>query len=979
MLQLYNIIKQYKTGDLVQKALNDVTLTLRDNEFVSILGPSGSGKTTLLNIIGGLDRYDSGDMVIDGISTKQYNSRNWDAYRNHSIGFVFQSYNLIPHQSILANVELALTIGGIKKKERRQRAEQALRDVGLEEHMHKRPNQLSGGQMQRVAIARALVNDPKIVLADEPTGALDTETGIQVMELLKKVAETKLVVMVTHNTELAEQYSTRIVRLRDGKIIGDTNPIVPDDSSEVQSEEKAEETNPVENTEEKVESEVSADKTESEAPAENTEEKTETSAPAEKTESGATDNKTETEAPDKKTEEQAKAAQAEEPRTAPSAKSKPGKSKMSFMTSLALSFNNLRTKTARTIITSVAGSIGIIGIALILALSQGVSDYTIALQRDAIESYPITIQAATYDYSSIDWSGSSEQVTESVSIDGKVTASVSEQNESETNYMPEIKQNNLGALKNFFEDPANNMDEYVGTGSVVYTYNTLFYVYTNDKDGNIVNTSSQVESSFGITTAYEQNFTELPKGRDNNTISRKAKEGYEMIYGSWPENDDEFVLITENDGTFDASTLVKLGFLTIDEYRNIVKNPDLATSGKEAAFSYEELCSKKFTVLPSAYRFVKNKSGYYDFIEDSNEEIKDLIKKYGFEMKISGIIKPISDNNNVSSVFSGSYDLHPLGYCYKLTDRIINCTSEADVVKAQLEDVNTCVLNGFPFNVAKSDQAAAIRKYIDSLPEEKITEILTNIGISSAMSGVGELTIADGNVKEQLDLFLNSVSDNSLVEMYTFNTFNFNPTTLEEALQYIGYSSFDNPSEITIYPDTFDGKQQIMKLLQKYNEQASPKNQIYYYDMIEEITNSIAQIVFGISLVLISFVSISLVVSCIMIGIITHISVLERTKEIGILRALGASKANISQVFNAETFIIGLLSGLIGILTACILCIPMNIIISQFIEEGTLIAFVPPLPALGLILISTIITMIGGLIPAAAASRKDPVIALRTE
>ena len=915
MLQLFNIFKEYKTGPLVQKALNDVTLSFRDCEFVSVLGPSGSGKTTLLNIIGGLDQYDSGDLVIDGVSTKKYSSKNWDAYRNHSIGFVFQSYNLIPHQSILANVELALTIGGLKGKERRERAEAALKEVGLEEHMHKRPNQLSGGQMQRVAIARALVNDPKIVLADEPTGALDSETGIQVMELLKKVAENKLVVMVTHNNELAEKYSTRIVCLKDGQVTSDSKPLTPE--------------------------EISGN----------------TDSPA--AESNSQKN--------------------EDTKKKPETKKTNNKSKMGFATSLALSFNNLRTKTARTVITSVAGSIGIIGIALILALSQGVTDYTVALQRDAMESFPIKIDSVSYDYSDIVWDDDSYTTTDPVSIEGKVTASVEEaETMNDNSYMPTEKKNNLESLKDFFEDPKNNMDEYVGTGSVVYGYYPSFFAYAKDPDGKLVNTSSYVNAE-EIAEAYSTDLTELPRGRDDSTISKKTQGEYTVVYGNWPENEDELVLITNPNGSFDASTLVKLGYITHDEYKELVSNPDLALSGKKAVFSYEQLCDKKFTILPSAHRFIKDDTGYYTFIEDSDERITDIIKKHGKEMKVTGIICPNSTDNSGNILFSSYSDVYPLGYSYKTTNYLIEDSQKSDAIKEQLENDGASIITGFPFNQDTKTTATEIRKYLHTLPDEDLEFYANIIPGAYGSSGVGTGETKSEFNREMVDAAIDSYDDQKLIDVFTMYNSHLAGNNLEDCLQMLGYASFDKPYSITIYPDTFEGKQEILKLLEKYNAQAHEKDRITYYDYIKEITDGISQMVFAISMVLIAFVSISLIVSCIMIGIITHISVLERTKEIGILRALGASKGNISQVFNAETFIIGLLSGTIGIGVAMVLCIPMNLIISSFIEQGQLNAMVPPLPAIGLIALSTIITMIGGLIPAMAASRKDPVIALRTE
>lgn len=905
MLQIKNICKQYKTGTLIQMALNDVSLNLRDNEFISILGPSGSGKTTLLNIIGGLDKYDSGDMIIDGVSTKAYNSKAWDSYRNHSIGFIFQSYNLIPHQSVLSNVELSLTIGGVSGKERTQRAKQALINVGLEEHMHKRPNQLSGGQMQRVAIARALVNDPKILLADEPTGALDSETGIQVMDILKKVAENRLVIMVTHNPELAEKYSNRIVKLRDGKIIDDSNPYIVEENSEKEVKEI-----------------------------------------------------------------------------------KFPKSKMSFLTSLSLSFNNLRTKSARTIITSVAGSIGIIGIAVILAMSNSVNNYVNKVQRDTIESYPITIDAETYDFGDDDFSilyDNTESDNTSEKIDGKIKTSISETADF-SYYEPTIKKNNLSAFKDYLEKPENNVNDLIGSGAVIPQYNTKFQAYTTDKSGKLINTSSYIDFNGNVSPAYTQSaegFTALPQGRDNTIISKKTKENYDMLYGDWPESADECVIITKQDGTLDARTMYSLGFITADEYVKVSNDPDLADNGKIGLLSYEDICKKVITILPSSFRYEKDENGLYKYINDNSAKIKDIIDKNGIKMKVTGIICPDEDNSSMQSPFSlGFEDTYSIGYTYLLTNKIIDISAKTDIVKAQLSDRNKSVLSGLKFDI--QDDAVKAKQYrniLNNLSEnEKINLLALFINNPDIDSSVGTNNLnASSFSADVFDQWLSKASDNAVCELY--NNYFTSPDNIEDTLYEIGYISYDEPIAITIYTDTFDGKQGILRLLDKYNEQADDKDRITYVDFIKELTDQLSSIINTISYILISFVAVSLVVSCIMIGIITHISVLERTKEIGILRALGASKGNIFQVFNAETFIIGLLSGIIGVLFAGLLCIPANIIIDamNIVENGELTISLPIIPSAILIIISTFITMIGGFIPADSASRKDPVIALRTE
>ena len=911
MLQIKHICKQYKTGSLIQLALDDVSLNLRNNEFISILGPSGSGKTTLLNIIGGLDQYDNGDLIIDGISTKQYNARAWDSYRSHTIGFVFQSYNLIPHQSVLANVELALTISGFSRKERKGKAKQALIDVGLEDHMHKRPNQLSGGQMQRVAIARALVNDPKILLADEPTGALDTETGHQVMAILKKVAENRLVIMVTHNPELAQQYSSRIVKLCDGKVTADSDPFVMEDN---------------------------------------------------------------------------------QPDAAPDKKIKAPKSRMSFFTSLALSFQNLRSKTARTIITAAAGSIGIVGIALILAMSNGVNQYINRLQRETIESYPITIDAQTFnfDYKELEYSGEAEPIPASdnddKSAEGKIKISVPDSITSSQYETPVIKKNNLSAFKEYLEKPENQVDTLIGSGAVIPQYNTRFGAYTTDKNQHLVNTSSYIDSNGTVSPAYgdyTQGFTCLPQGRDDAIISKKTKDSYHLIYGKWPEAEDECVIITRDDGTMDAQTMFQLGYLSADDYVKLTEHPETADSSQTGSLSYKEICQKQFSILPVSYRYEKQKNGLYRYISDSSAAISQIIRDHGIQLKVTGIISPVEQTNSAAiSPFNFSdQNEYCVGYTHKLVNRIIDSAAQTAVVKEQLRQKNKSVLSGLSFDVTKvkekADHYAQILLEMDDL--EKINLLATYIGTGEIDGAVGSSTGENPFTPSVFDKWLDHASDTAVCELFE-NALEI-PDNLENTLYTIGYVSYEEPTAITIYTDTFEGKQGILSLLDQYNAQASEKDQITYVDYIQELTTQLSDIINTVSYVLIAFVAVSLIVSCIMIGIITHISVLERTKEIGILRALGASKRNIFQVFNAETFIIGLLSGLIGILFAGLLCIPANIIISsmQIVTDSDFSISLPILPCVMLVIISTFMTMLGGFIPANSASRKDPVIALRSE
>ena len=888
ILEIKNLSFAYKDGDKIKQLFDDVSLSFENGRFYCITGPSGSGKTTLLSLIGTIENIQNGQILLDGKNIFDDPA----SYRKDKVGFVFQSYNLIPHQTVLSNVELALTISGIKKNKRKQMAIDALKEVGLEEHLHKRPNQLSGGQMQRVAIARALVNDPKILLADEPTGALDTETGIQVMEILKKVAEKRLVVMVTHNPELAEQYSTRIVRLKDGKITGDSNPFE------------------VEEKEENNEKVVTF-----------------------------------------------------------------GKSKMSFLTSLLLSFNNLRTKKARTIITSVAGSIGIIGIALILALSNGVNEYISVVQRETMESYPIMIDGSTYDYSDyFDHIDNAERV-ETEQVNGSITPVV-EDYDSDYYYTPKEKKNNLSKFLKFLNAPENNLDEYIGTGSIIPVFNTHFFTYSTDKTGKLINTEGTGDFRYSYYYGNDS-FSALAQGRDS-VISKKNMESYEVLYGSWPQEEDECVIMTDSSGGISAENLAKLGYYTSEELEEMLNNRSIA---KDKAISYEEMCKKEFIVLPNAYKYEKNSNGYFGFIEDSSEKVTEIVEKYGIKLKVTGIVKPLP-SKSTSSMLLGMYNSSsPLvGYTYKLTDKIIKLSETSPIVEAQFQSEDKSVINGVIFENGenKHEVAESMRVWVKGWDNEQKLEYKDYIS-SPVTSIVGGNKMTDEAFVKFFDKWVDSQSDEDVITWGKFYCALF--TTMQDTLESVGYCNADEPSQLVIYPDTFEGKQGIMKLLSEYNSISDENDKIEYTDYIEELTKQIASIIDTVSGILIAFVAVSLVVSCIMIGIITHISVLERTKEIGILRALGASRGNIAQVFNAETFIIGALSGIIGIIAAMLLCIPANAIINSMgLTEGIAInASVPFMPALILVGISIIITVIGGLIPASAASRKDPVIALRTE
>lgn len=912
MLQIQNICKKYVTGDLVQTALDNVSLNLRDNEFVAILGPSGSGKTTMLNIIGGLDRYDSGDLIINGISTKRYKDRDWDSYRNHTIGFVFQSYNLIPHQSVLSNVELALTISGISRSERRRRAKEALEKVGLGNQLHKRPNQMSGGQMQRVAIARALVNNPDILLADEPTGALDSETSVQVMELLKEVAKDRLVVMVTHNPELANEYATRIVRVKDGHIVDDTDPY--------EIEQKLEE---------------------------------------------------------------------------PQHKNM-GKASMSILTALSLSFNNLRTKKGRTFLTAFAGSIGIIGIALILSFSNGVNTYITDIQKSTMTSYPISIEAQTIDLTSIMQKGQSSMKDSDVTHELDGVYSNGTDIEMASSITTSFTKNNLTEFKKYLDNPDSEIRKHIRENGIVYSYNTKFDVFTYDSEGTFVNTDGSTLKSSSQTSATNMmadmsndngmtmmtgstgktnNFTELLPGSDSASVSQAVTDAYDVLYGNWPSSYDEAVLVMNKNNEISSAVLYQLGILPTSEYKEIMKRID---AGEEVTMdtekiSYEDICNKEYYLLPASDMYVKDDNGNYKSIVSDNASLKDKAAD-GIKLKISGIVRQNDDNDN-------ALINKAVGYTKALTDYLMDYADKSEVVKAQRENKDINITNGMAFSPA--DDAAKIadaRTY------------LTNLGVSdkaSMFKNMMQMVYADnqqmytqlmamGEAQQaaMLDSYLENPDDSTLLSIYNsyISTGNY-----DDNMDSFGVISEDAPSAINIYVDSFEAKDAVSDCIKKYNEGASEDDKISYTDYVGLLMNSVTTIINVITYVLIAFVAVSLIVSSIMIGIITYISVLERTKEIGILRAIGASKRNISQVFNAETFIIGFCSGIIGIAITLLLLIPCNSIIHAVTDSTAVNAALPPVSAVVLIILSMVLTFIGGLIPAKNAAKKDPVTALRTE
>ena len=920
MLQLKNIVKSYTVGELTQVALKGISLNFRENEFVSILGQSGSGKTTMLNIIGGLDRYDSGNLVINGVSTKKYRDADWDAYRNTSIGFVFQSYNLIPHQNVLSNVEMALTLSGVSRKERRKRAVEVLNKVGLQDHIHKKPNQLSGGQMQRVAIARALINNPDILLADEPTGALDTETSIQIMNLLKQIAEEKLVIMVTHNPELAEAYSTRIVNLKDGQITSDSNPFdVPEGSVE-----------------------------------------------------------------EKLTKNQKRVS-------------------MSFWTSLGLSFANLRTKIGRTILTSFAGSIGIIGIALILALSTGMNQYITRVQKETMTSYPITISSQTIDATSImqlrtqmmGLSSSKETQVE----DGKVHADYQslKQSDAVTN---NLIQNNLAEFKKYLDNPASEIHQYVGENGIIYSYNVNFDVYAQNPNQQLINTNIELDggngnsnrprmfnfANMGVNNQSAKNFSEMVAGTNGQPISSVVTDSYDMVVGYWPTGYNEVVMVLNENNSIPVQSMYQLGFITKEQYTSAKNQLANKQDGEDFTLSYEDMLQKTFYLVPSSENYVKNENGSYSQIKNPEYDTDGLMNK-SIPLKVTGIIRPKEDAKNatINTV---------VAYTNLLTNYVIDRANESAIVQAQKNTPEINVLNGVHFNATTDEEKIQdTKEYLLNLSEDEKANMYQLILYydgknqnqeinedtnSFDMNALSKLSMnPQSGISGMLENYLND-SPNTTTLLAIYNDY-IGGKSLEKNLASFGAVSYESPSSISIYADGFENKDAIGKEIEKYNNSVGEDSKISYTDYVALMTSSLTTIINGISYVLIAFVAVSLIVSSIMIGIITYISVMERTKEIGILRALGASKKNISQLFNAETFIIGIFSGIIGIGITLLLLIPINNVIQTVSKIEDLSAVLPLESAGILILISIIITVIGGLIPSRSAAKKDPVEALRTE
>ena len=852
MLELKKITKIYKTEGFTQKALDKVTLNFRKNEFVSILGPSGSGKTTLLNIIGGLDDYDSGDLEINEISTKEYKDRDWDTYRNHRVGFVFQNYNLIPHQTILANVELALTISGISKSKRRKMAIDALDHVGLKAHIHKKPSQMSGGQMQRVAIARALVNDPEILLADEPTGALDSKTSEQVMDILKEVARNRLVIMVTHNREIAEKYSTRIVELKDGKIVGDTHPY-----------------------------------------------------------SGALDTSEDEDMIKQKTK----------------------KTELSFKTALSLSLNNLMTKKGRTILTAFAGSVGIIGIALILSLANGINSFIDKTEEETLSSYPLVIEKESVDMSAFmqTLAGNNkakeykDNKIHSINIMGDMFESMSS----------EVKHNDMKKFREYLE---KNKEIKKYTSDIKYGYKTQLNLYKNDEEKVLRVNPTEVLDVIGfgasgvssLYSGYLQNYDVFYEMLENDELLKKQ---YTLVDGKWPTNYNEMVLYVGKNNEVSDYTLFSLGILDQDELRDKFNKMAKGEKVKFENTSYDtsELLNLSFKLLINTDYYEK-KNGLWINMSSDEEYMKNKIKE-AEEVKIVGIIKQKEEN------VGESRDYGLVGYRHDLMTHLINKVNDTEIVKEQKENENINVFTNSEFTTnSKFD--------MESLSPEQL----------QAMQRMS---------REEMNAFIQNYSENMT-------------SSYEENLMKLGISELDNPDSISIYPKDFDSKEKITDIIKDYNKDKKEKDKIDYTDIVGVMMSSVTTIVNVISSVLIAFVAISLIVSSIMIAIITYISVLERTKEIGILRALGASKKDISHVFNAETLIEGLSAGVLGIIVTLLLNIPINIVIKKLVDISN-ISVLPVKGAIILIIISALLTVIAGIIPSRMAAKKDPVESLRVE
>ncbi len=895
MLELNDIKKDYVSGSTTVSALKGINLRFRDCEFVSILGQSGCGKTTMLNIIGGLDKYTSGDLKINGVSTKNYKDRDWDFYRNNSIGFVFQSYNLIPHQTVLSNVELALTLSGVSKAERKKRAIEALEKVGLGEQIHKKPNQMSGGQMQRVAIARALVNNPDILLADEPTGALDTETSIQIMELLKEISKDRLIIMVTHNPELAKDYSTRIVRLLDGVITDDSDPYSLED----------------------MEADIRA--------------------------------------------KEAAKAKTSEKKTKKSGKKQ--KTSMSFFTALSLSFNNLMTKKTRTILTAFAGSIGIIGIAMILSISNGIQLYIDRVQRDTLSSYPITLQAEAIDISSMVSSMTGNSDSEEHEDKSKIYSN-DIMGDMINTMVKEVKSNNLSEFKKYIENGSSDIKSYVS--DIQYSYDVPLNIYMKDTSNGVeqLNPGTMFDSIYGegATSASSSMSSGMGMGMFSNSSvwnqllgnQQVLDEQYDVLAGHWPENFNEVVLVADKNNEVDDYTLYSLGLKDPEEVRTLFKKMMIGESyetEKDTSYTFDEILDTEFKlVMPTDMYKYNDVTGTWDDYSKDDKYMTNVVNN-GTDIKVCGIIRP-NDDAVSTSLSSG------IGYTAKLTEYIIEEVKNSEIAKAQLADTSVDVFTGVPFDNDRNTEITMddVNAYMATLsPEESA----------------------------QMQAMTSGMSDDQILQLFSASLkARTTDATLDSNKSKLGITDLDTPSQIDIYATDFDSKEKVQNIIKDYNklqqDDGKEENVINYTDYVGIMMSSVSTIINAISYVLIAFVAISLIVSSIMIGIITYISVLERTKEIGVLRSIGASKKDVSRIFNAETLIEGFVSGALGIVVTLLLCIPANALIKHLTD----ISNVAQLPVAGgviLIIISMFLTFIAGLIPAKLAAKKDPVVALRSE
>ena len=870
MLKLENIKKDYITGDTAVHALKGVSVEFRKSEFVSILGQSGCGKTTLLNIIGGLDRYTSGELYIGGRATSDFRDRDWDNYRNHSVGFIFQSYNLIPHQSVLSNVELALTLTGVPRAERRRRAAEALEKVGLADQLNKKPNEMSGGQMQRVAIARALVNDPEILLADEPTGALDSETSVQIMELLKEISKDRLVIMVTHNPELAKQYSTRIIRLLDGNITDDTMPYSGDE-----------------------------------------EEKTE--------------------------------------------KKSGRRPSMSFLTALSLSLNNLMTKKARTFLTAFAGSIGIIGIALILSLSNGVNAYIARVEQETLSSYPITIEQAGMDVSQLvsDLMGKNEPNGDRE--DGRIYSN-NVMTEMMSTMVNGISANNLSELKKHIEKNADFSDN---SSEIEYKYSTVMNIY--DEKGSRVNPNTVFSTVFPESQSSGSGNMQMSSSFSNTEVWTRLfenkeflKKQYDVIAGRMPEKYNEIVLAVDKNNQISDYALYSLGLKDSAELEEMMKKAQAGEKIEptaEVSYTYDDILGLKFKLLCNTDYFEKNADGTWSDKTEDSLYVSSKLESAAEDITVVGIIRPA--DSSVANQTSGF-----VGYPESLMEHLINKVNDSEIVKAQKADPEKNVFTGRPFETDADNMTyEQLTAYIATLPEKEQAEYNAYI---SQMTAAGQ---TKEQITEQFKAAIKQKNNNS---------------TYDGNLKLMGVSSLDEPSVINIYPKDFEAKEKISDLITEYNKGVKDTEKITYTDYIGLMLSSVTTIINAISYILIAFISISLIVSSIMIGIITYISVLERTKEIGVLRAMGASKKDVSRVFNAETLIVGFAAGAIGILITLLLLIPINAVIAAVTDISGL-AVLPFAGGAALVIISMLLTLISGLFPSRVAAKKDPVTALRSE